>query len=134
MNHYHNYLRFLHWKAPEHVDVKTINVLKVYYQWDIEHTTKLHFVINQTPFSSFITIRKKFVGYTSDDSFKNNSPQFECLKCDFESLQLRNQHLEELLVEEEEELETTKNESEETKSKLHNIIDILETKIKVIEN
>ena len=56
------------------------------------------------------------------------------LKHEFENLKLRQSHLEEALIDAEEDLDNTKNESKESMAKHHNIIDTLETKIKVFQN
>ena len=105
----------------------------------------LHFVINSTPFSSYITIRKKLVDpdkVVSKESSELASNLKHCnsrhdeltiLTAKYEKLRLKNNYLEEALVHVEEEAEGSEIKSKERIANLHSTIDKLETKIKSLE-
>ena len=107
---------------------------------DLIQSSGLHFVINQTPWSSFITIRRKFINpnhapvvkprIDSVFSTENLTRIAETNK----QLQARNVLLEEALanLEEEQRAEVLRN--QDTRDNLHNTIDQLEGKITDLES
>ena len=98
---------------------------------DLIQSSGLHFVINQTPWSSFITIRRKFINPNHAPVVK---PRIDSVFCteNFtriaetnKQLQARNVLLEEALANLEEEQRAAVLQNEDTRENLHNTIDQL---------
>ena len=96
---------------------------------DAVQRSGLHFVINQTPFSSYITIRRKFTSernQTNSDSDSEVKKEPLALKArlieitsDLKALETKNRHLEENLVIKEEEFKDGKVETEKRLDYVH---------------
>ena len=104
---------------------------------DVIQTSGLHFLINQTPWSSYITIRKKFVNPNHVDSLDQNDGQssidssvepYNKLVEEIRQLKLKNELLEHSLVDLEEEAKDGDVRSQEKVENLHALIDKLENK------
>ena len=108
---------------------------------DVVQESGLHFTINQTPFSSYITIRRKFVNpeqaafnqFNINHEPSCNFSEFKELKQKFENLKTKNVDLEEQLVNSDENLKALEKENLETIGNLHNFIGTLESKVKSME-
>ena len=95
---------------------------------DVVQKSGLHFVINQTPFSSYITIRRKFTfaeGNQQTNNFENvietqtSKVKVENLKSDLKDLEIKNKHLKEALVQSEEESKIAIIETEKRLDNIH---------------
>ena len=98
---------------------------------DAVQDSGLHFVINRTPFSSYITIRQKFVNDQENKMLENSSEnamlnQLVDLKARVEKLQDEKIVLEEMCVLKEEEILNLQHESDQKLQNLHNFTDKLE--------
>ena len=107
---------------------------------DLVQTSGLHFVINQTPWSSFITIRRKFINPKHVPVIQ---PPTEATFCTDnltrmteinKQLVVKNVGLEEALASVEEEHRAAALKNEDTRENLHNTIDHLERKIIDLES
>ena len=96
---------------------------------DVVQKSGLHFVINQTPFSSYITIRRKFTFAEGNQQQTNNfenvietqtsKVKVENLKSDLKDLEIKNKHLKEALVQSEEESKIAIIETEKRLDNIH---------------
>ena len=105
---------------------------------DVIQTSGRHFLINQTPWSSYITIRKKFVDPNHVASLDQNDRQssrpssdssvepFNKLVEEIRQLKLKNEVLENSLIDLEEETKDSDVRSQEKVQNLHALIDKLE--------
>ena len=107
------------------VKIQTLHQIK--YS-DVVQKSGLHFVINQTPFSSYITIRRKFTfaeGNQQTNNFENvietqtSKVKVENLKSDLKDLEIKNKHLKEALVQSEEESKIAIIETEKRLDNIH---------------
>ena len=112
---------------------------------DFIQSSGLHFVINQTPWSSYITIRRKFVDpqrastnepskqvYIDSRHVRHN--ELVALQEKNKQLELKNEALEEDLFNTEEEYKVAELRNKESFDNLHSNIDHLETTLKSLES
>ena len=106
---------------------------------NIINKSGLHFIINHTPFSCYITLRKKLVNPDKLPDYESlkpsailerQDPQIENL----DKLKFRNTSLEEALVQLEEDTDASTKEFKETVATLHSRIDDLQTKNGVLDS
>ena len=108
---------------------------------DVIQSSGLHFLINQTPWSSFITIRKKFIDPNQaamiqpfmEASSDYSSETFAKIMAKCKQLEQRNIYLEEALVNVEDESKVKALRNEEVLDNLHGTIDHMERKVKDLE-
>ena len=101
---------------------------------DLIQSSGLHFIINQTPWTSYITIRRKFV-YPRDSPVKpTNIDELFDLREENKQLKSRVRDLNEALVDTEEEFKIHENKAKVTVENLHDKIDRLEFSFRDSQN
>ena len=97
---------------------------------DFVQTSGLHFAINQTPYSSYITIRRKFIAgepplneYLEEDAWKI---KLEELQKHIKQLENEKKYLEVICVNKDEEMSFVKGEHDKIIRNLHAFVDNLE--------
>ena len=100
---------------------------------DVVQMSGLHFVINQTPFSSYITIRRRFISPDDQQTVESNNitedqvfkSKLDEMKVKLEKMETENTSLQEDILEREEELKIVTSEANKKLENVHAFADKL---------